>query len=126
MWPKVLAQLFELLPHISRVVPLADRYLSTRSSTDTAITTMATDVRSDLGRVAKAHMDLAERLDQFAGHVDGIAAEARQTRAAAQNVEVRITALERHLGGLRLLLFLTLAAVLLCAALLVILLLHAR
>ena len=129
MWPKVLTQLFELLPHISRMVPLADRYLSSRSSTDTAIATLSDGVRSDLGRVAKAHVDLAGRLDEFAAHVDAIAAETRQTRAAAQNTEVRITALERSIGSLRPLLLTLLAAVLVAVVLLIavlVLILHSH
>ena len=126
MWPKVLQQLFALLPHVTRMIPLADRYLATRSGSDTAIAAMAQDVRSDLGRVAKAHVDLAERLDQFAGHVDSIAVATQQTRAAAQNTEIRITALERQIGGLRLLLFLTIAVSLVCAVLLAVLVLRSR
>ncbi len=30
MWPKVIAQLFELLPHVSRLVPMADRFFSSK------------------------------------------------------------------------------------------------
>lgn len=104
------------------MVPLADRYLTSRSASDAALTTVAKDVRSDLGRVAKAHMELAQRLDEFAAHVDTIAAETRQTRSAAQSIEVRTTALEQRLNAVRLLLVVTLGVAILAVVLLGILL----
>jgi len=39
MWPKVIAQLFELLPHIARVVPMADKYFSSKANTERATET---------------------------------------------------------------------------------------
>ena len=108
------------------MVPLADRYLKTRSANDAAITSLGESVRTDLGRVAKAHIDLAGRLDEFAAHVDIIATETRQTRAAAQNVELRITTLEQRLATQRLLLAMTLAVNVLSMILLAALLLRSR
>ena len=101
MWPKVIAQLFELLPHISRMVPLADRYLNQKSSTDQALSTLSDGMRSDLGKVAKAHIDLATRLDEFAAHVGETAAEIQKTRLAVDSVEVRLTRAEKTAATLR-------------------------
>ena len=54
MWPKLLAQLFELLPHVSRLIPMADRFFASRAATDrateAAMAAMAEGVRGDLGR----------------------------------------------------------------------------
>ena len=124
MWPKVIAQLFELLPHISRMVPLADKYLNQKSSTDQALSTLSDGVRSDLGKVAKAHIDLATRLDQFAAHVAENATEIRSTRLAVNSVEVRLTRAEKTAATLRTILLLN-SVLLLCAlALLIVLLLR--
>ncbi len=119
MWPKVIAQLFELLPHISRMVPLADRYLSSKSANDQALTTLSDEVRSDLGRVAKAHVDLAAHLDEFAGFVTATAADAKSARAAAESTQTRITSIERQLVTLRTLALVVLVLLVLVAALLV-------
>ena len=126
MWPKVIAQLFELLPHISRMVPLADKYLSQRSSTDSAVTTLADDVRSDMGRVAKAHVDLANRLDEFAAHVDGVAAETRSTRSITERIDTRTAVLERQLATARALAILSLVATAITLVLLIVLLTRGR
>ena len=36
MWPKVIAQLFELLPHVSRLLPMADKFLTSKTATEKA------------------------------------------------------------------------------------------
>ena len=73
MWPKILMQylpqLVELLPHVSRVVPMADKYLAQRGANDVKLDALGDAVRGDLGKVAKAHIALAEQLDAFSVHV---------------------------------------------------------
>jgi len=137
MWPKLLMQylpqLIELLPHVSRVVPAADKYLAQRGANDQKLDTLATSVRDDLGRVAKAHVSMATQLDTFAGQVTRIgteaheaATEARLARLAAEalstSVDLRLTRAERSVSTLRILLILTvlmLAATLILLAVLV-------
>lgn len=88
-------QLLELMPHFTRLLPMADRYLSSRSTRDEAHEAMlqgvAESVRTDLGRVAKAHVDASARLDEFAAHVgtiaDGMGAIAVEARAAREMAE---------------------------------------
>ena len=74
MWPKLLPQLLEMLPHLSRLLPVADKYMAQRAQkdaqTETALHELQTSVRMDMGKVARVHMELAGKLDQFAGHVD--------------------------------------------------------
>jgi hypothetical protein len=73
MWPKVIAQLFELLPHITRLVPMADRYLSSKTAsekaTEAAMVAMAEGVRGDLGHVTKAHDGLYRQLQDLSAQI---------------------------------------------------------
>ena len=58
MWPKALVQLLELAPHVTRLVPVADRYLqqkaANRDASRRAMEQMAEGLRGDMGQVADA------------------------------------------------------------------------
>ena len=73
MWPKLLMQLFELLPHISRLVPMADKYFSQKAAAEkaneAALAAMAEGVRGDLGQVTKAHAGLYRQLQDLSAQV---------------------------------------------------------
>lgn len=101
MWPKVLAQLFELLPHITRLVPMADRYFATKTAsekaTEAAMAAMAEGVRGDLGQVAKAHAGLYQQLQEQKVQIAGISAEASRIVPAVE----RVAALEPQIAALR-------------------------
>ncbi len=88
MWPKLLMQylpqLVELLPHMRRMVPLADKMVEGRAAQERKLDELAAGIRGDLGKVAKAHVEMATHLDGFAGHVGGIEREAKAATAAAQ------------------------------------------
>ena len=121
MWPKLLMQylpqLVELLPHVSRVVPMADKYMAQRNANDAKLDEMAQSVRGDLGKVAKAHIALAEQLDAFATHVSEGVAEAKRARMAAELAQLRVVELEKQVAGLRSLVVASLVAVILVLAL---------
>jgi hypothetical protein len=100
MWPKVLAQLFELLPHVTRLVPMADRYFSSKASTEkateAAMLAMAEGVRGDLGQVTKAHAGLYKELQEQSGQIAELSAEVKRMGAALE----RVTALELQVVAL--------------------------
>ena len=100
MWPKVMAQLFELLPHISRLVPMADKYFSTKTNsekaTGAAMAAMAEGLRGDLGQVTKAHAGLYQKLQEQSAQLLEVSAEVRRVATAAD----RITALELQVAVL--------------------------
>lgn len=108
MWPRVIAQLFELLPHIARVVPMADKYFSskanTEKATEAAMVAMAEGLRGDLGQVTKAHAGLYLKLEEQSAQIAEVGDEVKQLATALEGVaalESRVTALERwvKLGG---------------------------
>lgn len=100
MWPKVLAQLFELLPHITRLVPMADKYFSTKTAsekaTEAAMLAMAEGVRGDLGQVSKAHAGLYQQLQKQSVQIGEVSAEVKRMGAALE----RVTALELQVVAL--------------------------
>jgi len=100
MWPKVLAQLFELLPHITRLVPMADRYFSTRTAsekaTEAAMVAMAEGVRGDLGQVTKAHAGLYQQLQEQSVQLAEVSSEVKRIVPAVE----RVTALESQVAAL--------------------------
>jgi ABC-type transporter Mla subunit MlaD len=104
MWPKVIAQLFELLPHISRLVPMADRYFSTKTAsekaTEAAMAAMADGVRGDLGQVTKAHAGLYRQLQDQSAQIAQVFEEVKQTRQSIEQHEHRMVALESNVASL--------------------------
>jgi hypothetical protein len=104
MWPKVIAQLFELLPHITRLVPMADKYLSSKTASEkaneAAMAAMAEGVRGDLGQVAKAHAGLYRQLQEQSAQIAEVAGEVKQARLAAEKDDNRLAALESKVASL--------------------------
>ena len=79
MWPKAFAQLIELAPHISRLLPLADRALKAKAAgeaddgrTRRAIETMSEGLRSDLGQIAAAHAGLYKQIHDLGARVEAV------------------------------------------------------
>jgi hypothetical protein len=104
MWPKVIAQLFELLPHITRLVPMADKYLSSKTASEkaneAAMTAMAEGVRGDLGQVAKAHAGLYRQLQEQSAQIAEVAEEVKQARLAAEKDDNKLAVLESKVASL--------------------------
>lgn len=104
MWPKVLVQLFELLPHITRLVPMADRYLSSKTAsekaTEAAMTAMAEGVRGDLGQVTKAHAGLYRQLQDQSTQIAEVGEEVKRTRLLVEQHENRMVTLESTVASL--------------------------
>jgi len=104
MWPKVIAQLFELLPHITRLVPMADRYLSSKTASEkaneAAMAAMAEGVRGDLGQVTRAHAGLYRQLQEQSAQIAEVGEEVKRARLAVEQHESRMVALESNVASL--------------------------
>ena len=103
MWPKVIAQLFELLPHITRLVPMADRYLSSKTAsekpTEAAMAAMAEGVRGDLGQVTKAHAGLYRQLQEQSAQLTQVGEDVKAARLAVEQHEARMVTLESKIAS---------------------------
>jgi chromosome segregation ATPase len=104
MWPKVIAQLFELLPHISRLLPMADKFLSSKAAAEkaneAAVAAMAEGVRGDLGQVTKAHVGLYRQLQEQSAQIAEVAEEVKQARLAVEQHAQQVEALKLQVASL--------------------------
>jgi hypothetical protein len=104
MWPKLLMQLFELLPHISRLVPMADKYFSQKAAAEkaneAALAAMAEGVRGDLGQVTRAHAGLYRQLQDLSAQVTVVGETAEAARTAASKQDDRVVELERQVAAI--------------------------
>src|ERR1700704_4950722 len=104
MWPKVIAQLFELLPHITRLVPMADKYLSSKTASEkaneAAMAAMAEGVRGDMGQVTKAHAGLYRQLQAQRAQIAEVSEEVKRARLSIEQHEHRMLALESNVAAL--------------------------
>jgi len=97
MWPKIL---LELLPHFTRVLPLADRYFSSRGEQDkeqaAALATLGEELRGRLGRVDEVHAVLQDALKEQGERIAEVGVEATRARMAVESIEQRMAKLERR------------------------------
>jgi len=126
MWPKVLMQLFDLLPHVTRLVPLADRYFSAKTATESAneaaLSAMAEGVRGDLGQVAAAHAGLYRQLQEQGGRISDLGEDVRNVRAAVEQSERRIETLSRKVDSISMWLKISVSLVVVLLVLVIVLL----
>jgi hypothetical protein len=115
MWPKALAQLLELAPHVTRLVPVADRYLQSKADArDTqrrALEQMAEGLRGDVGQmgeslrgdlrqIAAAQAGIYHQLNQQDETLVKIAMDLRAVRLASDEMETRMTRMETRISRL--------------------------
>ena len=103
MWPKVIAQLFELLPHISRLLPLADKFFTSKAAAEkaneAAMLAMAEGVRGDLGQVTKAHLGLYRQLQDQSAQITAVGEEVKRARISMEQHEHRMATLEKGVAS---------------------------
>jgi hypothetical protein len=103
MWPKVLAQLFELLPHIWRLLPMADKYFNSKAAAEkaneAAMAAMAEGVRGDLGQVTKAHVGLYRQLQEQSAQITGVSEQVKAALTAVEQQANRVEKLELQLAS---------------------------
>jgi small-conductance mechanosensitive channel len=108
MWPKALAQLIELAPHLARLLPMADRFLQSKSSdleaSRTALEQMSAGLRGDLGQVTASHAGLYRQLNDQSEKLSTLAEDQRAMKQSLDAVDARLTTLEPQLRILRTLL----------------------
>jgi hypothetical protein len=88
MWPKML---IELLPHLSRLVPMWDKFLSSKAASEKAaeeaMKALTDEVRNDLGQVTAAHAALYRQLQDQSAQIALLHEEVGRARDAAERAE---------------------------------------
>ena len=104
MWPKVLAQLIELLPHASRLMPLAEKFFQNRGDVTAALDEESrqslADLRAELGKGAAANESLYRQLNEQSAGIATALTETRAARSAVEAADRRIFALEKRVATL--------------------------
>jgi chromosome segregation ATPase len=122
--------LLELLPHFARLMPVADKYLNSRSESDkaheAALGALATEVRGGLAQVTEEHAGLRRQLQEQSAQVAELAVDATRARMVVENVEPRIEKLEKTVGMAVTLLWGTVALLVGVAVLVVVILVKLR
>ena len=108
MWP-VLVQLLKLAPHVTRLAPVADRYLQSKAdngkSQRRALDEMGERLRGDLGQLAEglhgdltqlaaAQVGIEQRMTQQSEALASIAEDVRAMRLSSDELEGRLTRIE--------------------------------
>jgi len=107
MWPKALAQLIELAPHITRLLPMADRFFQAKTAdadaSRSAMQQMAEGLRGDLGQVTASHAGLYRQLNDQSMQLSELGAGQRSTKLSVDAIEDRTARLEQRLSRLTIL-----------------------
>lgn len=94
MWPRLISQLIELLPHATRLVPMADNFLAARREGEqakaNAIADLADTLRTDVGRVADSYNGLARQIAEQKMQIVALqdALEVAQTQSFTQTKQL--------------------------------------
>jgi hypothetical protein len=95
MWPKML---FELLPHFARLMPMADKYLSTRSASEkaqeAALAALAVDMRAELGKGSDTQAGVLRQMQEQTKQIGDLALDVTRARMGVEGLELRVATLE--------------------------------
>ncbi|HEY4358021.1 MAG TPA: hypothetical protein VGN16_19900 [Acidobacteriaceae bacterium] len=130
MWPKAIAQLIELVPHLTRLVPMLDRFFQSRNagedSARRAMDAMAEGLRGDLGQVTASHAGLYRQLNEQSEKLSSITVEVRALKSSLGSAEARIDRLDQQISTAQKMLAATLFLNVILVILVAILLVHHR
>ena len=103
MWPKAL---LELLPHLTRLVPIANRYFQAKGANDDAtrlaverkLDEVATALRKDIAEASATlpAADLSRQLTKQTGALADLATGLRAIQAQLEGFDTRLTSLEKR------------------------------
>jgi chromosome segregation ATPase len=114
MWP-TLVQLLRLAPHVTRLMPVANQYLQSKSegremqrraleeTTDRLrddVGQMAEGMHGDLAQLAAAQAGIYDQLNQQSETLASIAADVRTMRLANDEIETRMKGMEARMQRL--------------------------
>jgi len=90
----------EILPHLVRFVPAANRFLQDRSAGDeatrNAMDALSTRLHGDLEQVTAAHSGIYRQLNEQAGKLEQVATDVTAMRTAIESTEGRVARMQRR------------------------------
>lgn len=98
MWPRIL---LELLPHLTRLVPAADKFFAGRSASEKAqqeaLAALAEHVRGGISGVTEEQAGLRRQLQEQSEQIAQVGVEVSRARLGVESVEARVGKLEQAL-----------------------------
>jgi hypothetical protein len=133
MWP-ALVQLLELAPHVTRLVPAADRYLQSKAENGKAqrraLEEMAERLRGDFGQIGEGMRgdltQLGQQLNQQSETLASLATDMRATRLTSEEIEARMRGMEARMARLWMIFLAGMSVLAILAAVMIAMLLHIR
>ena len=130
MWPKAFAQLVELAPHISRLLPMADRFFQSKTAAEDsqrkAIDSLGEDLRAELREFTAAQTQQIAHLGAVTQRLERVANDAQAARFAAESLDGRLARIEARQSRLLVFLLLTFVLTVVLLVLLVLAVVHIR
>ena len=125
-------QLIELAPHVTRLVPMADRYLQSKADSGKAqrraLEEMAERLRGDLGQASEGtRLELTQLGQQLQAQSEELASVAENVQAARRSsdeMEARMKGMEARMARLWMILIAGMVALAIMAAVVIAMLLH--
>jgi hypothetical protein len=106
--------LLEFLPHLTRLIPAADNYLSSRKQSDqaqaAALTALGDEVRGGFAKAAEEQVSFRREFQAQVATSAQIGIDAANARAGVESLEARLTSLEKRLANVSRLLWAALVA----------------
>jgi hypothetical protein len=139
MWPNALLQLLKLAPHVTRLVPVADRYLQSRTENGKAhrhaleqmadrlrgdMEQISDRMRGDLTQLATAQAGIHQQLNEQSETLAGIAADLRAARLASDEMDTRMRGMEARMARLWMVFLAGMSVLAILAAVMIAMLLH--
>lgn len=109
MWPKAFAQFIELAPHISRLLPMADRFFQSKAAADDTqrksldaladtVTSRLSDFTAEnaqqLAQITSAAAQQVSQLGALTQRLERAANDAQAARLTAESLDGRLTRIE--------------------------------
>ena len=131
MWP-ALVQLLELAPHVTRLVPMADRYLQSKADSGKAqrraLEEMAERLRGDIGQ-AREEMrgeltQVGQQLQAQSATLASLAENVQTARRSSDEMEARLKGMEARMARLGMILIAGMVVLAILAVVIIAMLLH--
>jgi hypothetical protein len=97
--------LFDLLPHLARLLPMADKYLTGRNGRsdgdgvhEAALAELAAEMRGQQDKMTEAHAGIYRQLQEQNKQLSETAVEVTRARMSVESIEVRVARLEKTAG----------------------------
>lgn len=111
MWPKML---LEFLPHLTRLIPVADNYFSSRKESDkaqaAALTALGDEARAGFAKATEEQVAFRREFEQHMERVAQIGTDAARARIGVESLESRLILAEKRLTNMSRLLWSMLVA----------------